>query len=60
MNQHKDGPFFLYVPTAHMHVPHLYESEWEGVCNAGVFGSTLSEEDHTIGRIFNETFKLGI
>ena len=53
IEQHKDGPFFLYLPHTMLHNPLGVSKEFKGRSNWGVYGDAIQELDHHVGRIFD-------
>ena len=51
IDEHADGPFFLYVPHAMPHIP-LYASEaFEGGSPRGLYGDVIEEIDWSVGAL---------
>ncbi len=57
---HRDQPFFLYVPFASPHTPIAPNKEWEGKSHLNPYADFVMEQDDCIGRILNalEKYKL--
>ena len=57
---HRDQPFFLYVPFASPHTPIAPNKEWEGKSRLNPYADFVMEQDDCIGRILNalERYKL--
>jgi len=59
--QAKEGkPFFLYVPLATPHTPHVPAEEFRGKTEAGAAGDWLFEGDWVVGRILGTLDRLGL
>lgn len=60
IEEHADGPFFVYVPHPMPHVP-IYASEsWAGRTERGVYGDVISELDWSLGQITATLDRLGL
>ncbi|MEM7478550.1 MAG: sulfatase-like hydrolase/transferase [Planctomycetota bacterium] len=58
--QHKESPFFIYIPQTMPHIP-LYASDaFRGQSEAGLYGDTLEEIDWSVGQILNALKDHGI
>jgi len=57
---HRDQPFFLYVPFASPHTPIAPNREWVGKSHLNPYADFVMEQDECIGRILNalERYKL--
>lgn len=51
IDQHKDQPFFLYVPHAMVHVPLYVSEKFRGKSSRGLFGDVVMEVDWSVGQI---------
>lgn len=60
IEQHKDGPFFLYLPHTMLHEPLGVSEEFRGSSNWGEYGDAIQELDHHVGRIFDSLKQQGI
>jgi len=56
-----DGkPFFLYVPLAAPHTPHMPLPEFIGTSGAGYYGDFTVQVDDTVGRIMGALEEIGV
>ena len=60
INRHKDGPFFLYVPHAMVHVPLHVSDKFRGKTKRGLFGDVVEELDWSVGEILAAIKKNGL
>ena len=60
IEQHKDGPFFVYLPHTMLHNPLGVSGEFQGTSKWGEYGDAIQELDHHVGRIFDAIKRLGI
>ncbi len=60
LDEHKDGPFFLYVPHSMPHVPIFVSEERAGRSGAGLYGDVIGEIDWSVGRILAKLEALGL
>lgn len=51
INQHKDGPFFLYLPHSMPHVPIAVSDKFKGKSEQGLYGDVVMEIDWSVGQI---------
>jgi len=51
IHQHKDEPFFLYVPHSMPHVPLFCSEKFKGKSGAGLYGDVIMEIDWSVGQI---------
>ncbi len=51
IEQHKDSPFFLYLPHTMLHNPLGVSDEFKGSSNWGEYGDAIQELDHNVGSI---------
>ena len=58
--RHKDGPFFLYVPHAMVHVPLHVSDKFRGKSGYGLFGDVMMEVDWSVGEILGALKKNGV
>ncbi len=57
---HKDQPFFLYVPHSMPHVPLYVSDKFQGRTERGLFGDVISEIDWSVGQILAALEKHGL
>ncbi|TWT94630.1 alpha/beta fold hydrolase [Stieleria varia] len=60
IQQHREGPFFLYLPHTMLHNPLGVSAEFQGSSQWGEYGDAIQELDHNIGRLFETMKRLGI
>jgi arylsulfatase A-like enzyme len=53
IEQHKDGPFFLYMATHNIHVPRVPNARFKGQSECGVRGDTVVEFDWTLAQVLD-------
>ncbi len=53
IREHKDQPFFLYMPHNMPHVPLFASPEFEGKSRRGLYGDTVEEIDHSVGVVLD-------
>ena len=49
--QHKEEPFFLYMPHTMPHKPHHIEAKYAGKSAAGIFGDIVQQIDWSVGEV---------
>jgi arylsulfatase A len=60
IEQHKDQPFFLYVPHSMPHVPLFVSDKHKGKSGQGLFGDVIMELDWSVGQIRATLEKQGL
>ena len=60
IEQHKDTPFFLYVPHVMPHVPIFASAAARGKSSAGLYGDVVQELDDSVGQILATLQRCGI
>ena len=53
IDEHKDEPFFIYLPNPQPHVPLFVSDKYEGKTERGLYGDVLSEIDWQVGQIID-------
>jgi len=53
IEEHKDQPFFLYVPHSMVHVPLYVSDKFKGKSKRGLFGDVVMEVDWSVGQILD-------
>lgn len=53
VEQHKDEPFFIYLPHTMLHVPLGVDEAFRGSSQFGVYGDAIQEMDHHVGRLID-------
>ena len=51
IREHREQPFFVYLPHSMVHVPLAASSDFRGKSAAGLFGDTVEEVDWSVGQI---------
>ncbi len=60
IRQHKNAPFFLYLPTNNIHVPRLPHEQFVGQTTMGPRGDSIVEMDWLLGELVGELKKLNL
>ena len=60
IRNHRDGPFFLYVPHTMPHVPLFRSEAFAGRSAAGRYGDVIEEIDWSVGRILDTLQEEGL
>jgi arylsulfatase A-like enzyme len=60
IEQHREQPFFLYLPHTMLHAPLGVSPEFRGSSNFGEYGDAIQELDFHVGRIFDALAEFGI
>ena len=60
IKEHKDEPFFVYLPHPMVHVPLHVSKKWDGVTGLGLYADVVAEIDDGVGRIIDTINDLGI
>lgn len=60
IEQHKDAPFFVYVPHSMPHVPIYASDAFKGKSKAGLYGDVISEIDWSVGTILQTLKRLNL
>ncbi len=60
IREHKDGPFFLYVPHTMPHVPLAATERFRGKSDRGLYGDVIEEIDWSTGEILQTLRDLGL
>lgn len=56
IQEHKEEPFFLYVPHPQPHVPLFVSEKFKGKSDRGIYGDVIMEIDWSVGQI-NQALK---
>ncbi len=51
IGEHKDDPFFIYLPNPQPHVPLFVSKKYDGKSERGLYGDVVSEIDWGVGQI---------
>lgn len=54
IREHRDQPFFLYLPYTFPHVPLFASEKFKGRSRHGLYGDVIEEIDGSVGRILEE------
>ena len=60
IRQHRDQPFFLYLPHTAMHVPLFPHQDFVGKSQNGVYGDWVQEVDWSVGQVLNTLRELDL
>ena len=58
IEEHRDGPFFLYLPHSLPHVPLFRSEAFEGVSRRGLCGDVIEEIDWSVGQVLDTLRRL--
>src|SRR5262249_55943982 len=58
IREHKDGPFFLYLPHTAVHYPHYPAKEFQGRSPNGLVGDWAEEIDWSVGHVLDAVREL--
>jgi arylsulfatase len=60
IDNHKDRPFFLYIPHNMPHVPLAASANFKGKSANGLYGDVIEELDWSVGEILKKLDELGL
>ena len=60
IEEHRDGPFFMYVATNDIHVPRFPHDRFRGKNKMGLRGDAIVQFDWTVGQILEKLRKTGL
>ncbi len=60
IREHRQEPFFLYIPHSLPHVPLFRSPEFAGRSPRGLYGDVVEEIDHTVGQILDTIRELDL
>jgi len=60
MKQHRDEPFFIYIPHTMPHTKLDASPQFKGKSKRGLYGDVIEEIDHNVGRILDAIQQHGI
>ena len=60
IEEHKDGPFLVYVPHTMPHVPLFVSEKFRGKSKRGIYGDVIMEIDWSVGQILDTLERLGL
>ena len=60
INDHKDQPFFVYLPHSMVHVPLFTSEKYVGKSARGLYGDCVEEVDWSVGQVLETLEDLGL
>lgn len=60
IEEHKEGPFFVYLAHSMPHVPLFVSDKFAGKTRRGLFGDVIEEVDWSVGQILATLGRLGL
>lgn len=60
IDQHRDQPFFAYIPHPQPHVPLFVSGKFKGKSERGLYGDVISEIDWSVGQVLDALRKNGL
>ena len=60
IEEHRDGPFFLYMPHSMPHIPLFVSDEFRGRSTAGIYGDVIEEIDWSVGQVMAALERAGL
>ncbi len=60
MEEHRDEPFFIYLPHTMPHVPLFVSERFSGKSDAGLYGDVVETIDWSMGQLFDALARLGL
>ncbi len=60
IEEHRDGPFLLYMPHSMPHVPLFASEEFRGRSTAGIYGDVIEEIDWSVGQVMAALERAGL
>lgn len=60
IEEHKDKPFFVYLPHSMPHVPLYVSEKFRGRSKQGLYGDVIMEIDWSVGQILDTLERLGL
>ena len=60
IREHRDQPFFVYLPHTMPHVPLHVSEEFKGSSESGLYGDVIQELDWSVGQIMQTLQELGL
>ena len=60
IEDHKDGPFFVYIPHTMPHTKLAASKDFKGKSTGGLYGDVIEELDFNVGRVLDKVIELGI
>ena len=60
IDQHTEGPFFIYMPHTFPHIPLFASEDFEGKSLRGLYGDVVEELDWSVGQVIAKVREKGI
>ena len=60
IEEHRDGPFLLYMPHSMPHMPLFASEEFRGRSTAGIYGDVIEEIDWSVGQVMAALERAGL
>ena len=60
IEEHRDGPFLLYMPHSMPHIPLFASEEFRGRSTAGIYGDVVEEIDWSVGQVMAALERAGL
>jgi arylsulfatase A-like enzyme len=60
IENHRDQPFFLYVPQSMPHVPLFVSDKFKGKTSGGLYGDVIAEIDWSVGQVLDALRRTGL
>ncbi len=60
IKEHKDRPFFVYLPHTMPHVPLAVSAKFRGTSHRGLYGDVIQELDWSVGRVLAALMENGL
>lgn len=60
LREHRDGPFFLYLPHTMVHAPLAASADFKGKSQWGLLGDAIEEIDWSVGQVMKTLKDLGL
>ena len=60
IREHRDRPFFLFLPHVMPHIPQFASAAFAGKSRAGIYGDSIAEIDWSTGAILDTLRELGL
>ena len=58
--QHRQEPFFVYLPHSMVHWPHYASTDFKGKSRNGIYGDVVEEIDWSVGQILDQLKRLDL
>jgi arylsulfatase A-like enzyme len=60
IEEHREGPFLLYLPHSMPHIPLFASDEFRGRSTAGIYGDVIEEIDWSVGQVLAALDRAGL